>query len=699
MFRVGCDIGGTFTDFVLFNESTGEVFVEKGLTTPSDPSIEIMAGLAALDRIARGYAGDTRFIAHATTLIANAVIERKGARTALLTTRGFRDVLELRRHVRVTTYELWADPPEPLVPRFLRIPVAERTASDGRVITPVDRAEIDAIVQRLRSDGMESVAIAFLHSYANATNELEAARLLAELAPEIAVTTSSSVLPQIKEFERTSAAVVNAYVKPLACRYLRKLDRGIRELGFTAPLRIMLSTGGVAAADTAGEFPVRLIESGPVAGAIVARHYALLGGVGATSDVLSFDMGGTTAKACLVREHELPITDELEVARSRRFTKSSGYPVPVPAVDLMEIGAGGGSIASMNALGLVQVGPESAGPDPGPICYGRGGWRPTVTDADLILGYLNPEYFAGGTIRLDAEGAALGIERDLARPLGRDLVAAAWTIHDVVNEAMATAVRLHVIERGGNPERATLFAFGGAGPVHAYHLAATLGIPRLIVPLRAGVLSALGLVIAPVSFDLVRTHKLALSQLDRSVIEAIFRDMSEEVRHTLDKAQPGAPPTFTRAVDVGYVGQGYQVTVPVDESAAVDSTELWRRFAAIYRDKYGYFYDDVPAELVSLRVSGRLTGMDVTLPRLDTARPASAAPKDERPAYSRRRGRMIPFAVYDRSDLGPEVSMRGPAIIEEASATTIVDDGGSVTVDEWGSLVVVVSVVRDGGAS
>jgi N-methylhydantoinase A len=392
-----------------------------------------------------------------------------------------------------------------------------------------------------------------------------------------------------------------------------------------------------------------------------------------------------------VRGQELPITDELEVARSRRFTKSSGYPVPVPAVDLMEIGAGGGSIASVNALGLVQVGPHSAGADPGPICYGRGGTRPTVTDADLVLGYLNPEYFAGGTIRLDADGAARSLERDLARPLGRDLTAAAWTVHDVVNETMAAAVRMHLTERGGNPERATLFAFGGAGPVHAYHLATTLAIPRLIVPLRAGVLSALGLVIAPVSFDLVRTHKIALGQLDAGVLEAIFRDMREDVRQTLERAQPGAVAAFTRAVDIGYIGQGYQVTVPVEESAPLDRGELWRRFAAVYRDKYGYFYDDVSAELVNLRVSGRLVGMEVTLPRLDSARPTSAAPKHERPAYSRRRGRMIPFAVYDRAELGPGASMTGPAIIEEASATTIVDDGGSLTVDDWGSLVVEVS--------
>ncbi len=525
-FRVGCDIGGTFTDFVVLDEASGEIVVEKDLTTPADPSAGVLGGLRALDRACPGYAVRTRSLAHATTLVANTVIERRGARTALLCTRGFRDVLELRRHVRVTTYELWADPPAPLVPRALRIAVSERTGSDGRVRIPIDPAEIEAIADRLRREGVESVAIAFLHSYINPHNEAEAARLLGALAPELEVTTSASVLPQIKEFERTSATVINAYVRPLARRYLRRLDDGLRDLGFAVPLRIMLSTGGVGSAETAGELPVRLIESGPVAGAIVARQYAAMLGLG---DVLSFDMGGTTAKACLVRDGALPITDELEVARSRRFTKSSGFPVPVPAVDLIEVGAGGGSIAAVNTLGLVQVGPESAGADPGPICYGRGGTSPTVTDADLLLGYLDPAYFAGGTIRLDADAAARGIEDRLARPLGRDLTAAAWTVHDVVNETMAAAVRMHVTERGGNPERATLFAFGGAGPVHAYHLAAKLGVRRLMVPLRPGVLSALGLVIAPVAYDVIRTCKVPLAHVDPAAIDALFDEMAAEV--------------------------------------------------------------------------------------------------------------------------------------------------------------------------
>jgi N-methylhydantoinase A len=689
MVRVGCDIGGTFTDFVVLDETTGEIFVEKGLTTPADPSVGLLDGLTVLDRATPGYAARTRRFAHATTLIANTVIERRGARTALLTTRGFRDVLELRRHVRVTTYELWVDPPEPLVERALRLPVTERTWSDGRILVPVRGDEIPEIARVLRREGVESVAISFLHSYVNAQNEREVAALLAELLPEIAVTTSSSVLPQIKEYERTSACVINAYVKPLARTYLGRVDEGIARLGFTAPLRVMLSSGGLASTETAGEFPVRLIESGPVAGAIVARQYAEQM---RRSELLSFDMGGTTAKSCLIRDAVLPITDDLEVARSRRFTKSSGYPLAVPAVHLLEIGAGGGSIASVNALGLVQVGPDSAGADPGPICYGRGGTKPTVTDADLLLGYLNPKYFAGGAFRLDPEGAARGVDEELAAPLGRDRLAAAWTVHHVVNEMMAAAVRMHVTERGGNPERATLFAFGGAGPVHAYHVAATLGMSEVIVPLRAGVLSALGLVTAPVAYDSIRTHRVPLAQLDAEAIDAAFRDMADDVTRTLRTADPAGAVAFARAVDVGYIGQGYQVTITVgDAPVSLARDALWPRFAEIYREKYGYFYDDVAAELVNLRLSGRLVESPIALAPMAGAASTSASPRDERPAYSSREHRLIPFAVYDRAELGPGAVIRGPAIIEEASATTVMDAGGALEVDLHGSLVISVA--------
>jgi N-methylhydantoinase A len=688
MVRVGCDIGGTFTDFVVLDEATGEILVEKDLTTPDDPSRGLLEGLRTLDRATPGYAGRTRRFAHATTLVANTVIERKGARTALLTTRGFRDVLELRRHVRVTTYELWADPPPPLVERALRLPVTERTWSDGRVLTPVDPGEIAEIAALLRDEAVESVAIAFLHAYVNPGTEQAVARLLAELLPGVAVTTSAAVLPQIKEYERTSACVINAYVKPMARTYLGRVDAGIARLGFTAPLRVMLSAGGLASTETAGEFPVRLIESGPVAGAIVARQYAEGMGRG---ELLSFDMGGTTAKSCLIRDAVLPITEDLEVARSRRFTRSSGYPLAVPAVHLLEIGAGGGSIAGVNAMGLVQVGPDSAGADPGPICYGRGGTSPTVTDADLLLGYLNPKYFAGGAFRLDPDGAARGVQERLAAPLGRDPLAAAWAVHDVVNETMAIAVRMHVTERGGDPARAALFAFGGAGPVHAYHLAAKLGVPEVIVPLRPGVLSAVGLVTAPVAYDTVRTHRVPLTALDAGAVDAVFWEMADDVTRTLRTVDRDSEVAFARAVDVGYIGQGYQVTIPVDlAEGALARDTLLCRFAEVYRAKYGYFYDDVPVELVNLRLTGRLVEPPIALATLPASPATGASPKDERPAYSPRDGRLIPFAVYDRAELGPGVTIRGPAIVEEASATTVMDAGGALTVDAWGSLVITV---------
>ena len=397
-FRIGCDIGGTFTDFVLIETKTGHVQTAKRLTTPDDPARAMLAGLTELGHSAPGSTSACERLAHATTLIANAVIERKGAKTALLCTAGFRDVIELRRYVRVTTYEMFADPPTPLVPRHLRLPVNERTRADGSILRPVDPVEIEQIAAQLRSEGVETVAVCFLHAYTNPDNERAAGELLTRLLPGVAISLSSAVLPQIKEYERSSTTVINAYVKPLTAGYLGRLEKGVAEAGFRSPLQIMFSNGGIGSARTAAEFPVRLVESGPVAGAVVAQRFARLLGL---PEVLAYDMGGTTAKACLIRDGVLPLTDELEVARSRRFTKSSGFPVAIPAVSMIEIGAGGGSIARISALGIVQVGPESAGAAPGPACYGLGGTRPTVSDADLVLGYLDADHFAGGTMRLD----------------------------------------------------------------------------------------------------------------------------------------------------------------------------------------------------------------------------------------------------------------------------------------------------------
>jgi N-methylhydantoinase A len=684
-FRVGCDIGGTFTDFALIETETGDIRTAKRLTTPDDPARAMLAGLIELTRAMPGSAGAAERLAHATTLVANAVIERKGARTGLLCTAGFRDVLELRRYVRVTTYEMFADPPAPLVPRRLRLPVDERTRADGSVLRPVDPDEMRRIAETLRAENIESVAICFLHAFINPANERAAGELLAQLLPSVAISLSSDVLPQIKEYERSSTTVINAYVKPLTVGYLGRLEQGLANEGFAAPLQIMLSNGGIGSAQTAAEFPVRLVESGPVAGAVVAQRFARVLGL---PEVLAYDMGGTTAKACLIRDAVLPLTDEVEVARSRRFTKSSGFPVAVPAVSMIEIGAGGGSIARVNALGIVQVGPDSAGAAPGPACYGLGGIDPTVSDADLLLGYLDPNRFADGTMRLDRGAAERAIETKIAKPLGLATAAAAWTIHDVVNESMAAAVRIHVSERGGDPSRPALVAFGGAGPVHVCNLAAKLRIERILVPLRAGVLSALGLLLAPAAYDIARTWKMPLEGADFRALADEVAAIRRETAARLAEVERNAP-TFEVTLGLGYAGQSYHVPVSVDAArlAALTSQELLANFAAAYRGKYGYYYDDVPVELVNVHVTGVAGADGHWLPEITAdGGDAAAALRGRRAAYSAVRGDFATYAVYRRELLRPGMTFDGPSLIEEDSATTVIDAGARVTIDRYGSL-------------
>ena len=690
-YLVGCDIGGTFTDLVLFDQTTGKMVVRKVVTTPGDPSEAVVNGVRSLAESVPEYPAGTRQFVHATTLATNAVIEKKGAKTALLATKGFRDLLELRRHVRVKNTELWNDPPEPLVPRYLRLPVAERTYSDGRVLVPVAEEELGEIAQLLLDEGVESVAIAFLHSYVNAKNEEQVAEAIGRLLPGIPVSLSSRVLPEYMEYERTATTVINAYVKPLVQRYLHRLEDRLNQEGFRSSLFVTLSNGGLASVGTAGEFPVRMIESGPAAGVVAAQAYARLANL---DQVLSLDMGGTTVKACLIKDGALPLTSELEVARSQRLQKGSGYPVATPSINLIEVGAGGGSIARINELGLVQVGPESSGADPGPICYGFGGDEPTVTDADLVLGYLDPDYFLGGEMKLDAAAAAQGLKDRLGDALGQQPLNAAWTVHEVVNANMAAAVKMHVIEKGGDPGRATVVAFGGAGPVHAYNLARAMGIKKVLVPFQAGVTSALGLLEAPPAFDLSRTYKTPLERLDFVSLGHDFEAMEREVKGLLDQVDPNGEVRFDRSVDLCYIGQGYQIPLPLanaDISGDIGDF-LWEGFAREYREKYGYFYDDVPVELANVRVRGSIVGQGLqfqTLPRGEGA--VKDALKGQRQAYSAIMQDMVPHQVYDRYRLSPGMAIDGPAIIEERESTTVVDWGGKAEVDDYGTLVISVA--------
>lgn len=688
-YRISCDIGGTFTDLALFDTHTGTLVVEKVLTTPADPSRGVIAGVRALAKARPGCLEAAGNFVHATTLIVNAVIERKGARTALLATEGFRDLIELRRHLRVSTYEMWNDPPEPLVPRRLRLPVTERTYSDGRVLVQIDPEQIRRTAAELLDGGVESVAIAFLHSYANAANEEEVARLLVGAAPQLAVSLSSAVLPEYMEYERTSTTVVNAYVKPIAHRYVERLATDLVTEGLKGQFLITLSNGGLASTRTASEMPVRILESGPVGGAISSVELASIAGL---DEVLSFDMGGTTAKACLIRGGSLPLTSTLEVARSERFQPGSGYPVGIPSVDLIEVGAGGGSIAHVNSLGLVEVGPRSAGADPGPICYGFGGQEPTVTDADVLLGYLNPTYFLGGLMKLDVDAAMRGLA-DLASRLGRSVSNVAWTIHDVVNENMAAAVKMHVVERGGDPSRAVVVAFGGAGPVHAYHVARKIGAGRVLVPDGAGVMSAIGLLATPPAFDLGRTFRMMLDDLDADALEALFRRMESEIGALLSEVDSNGRIRFMRALDICHHGQGYRITVAIPPGYGLEPDRLLSLFADAYRARYGYFYEDVPAEVVTARVRGQIEGKQFAFRPLQKKDSADAY-KGTRIAYSAVAGELVEHAIYRRDLLLPAQRVTGPAVIEESGSTTLIDAGGEAEVDKYGTLVIRVGVNR-----
>jgi N-methylhydantoinase A len=694
--RLGVDIGGTFTDLVLLDEVTGAVSVGKILTTPKDPAHGVETGIQQLVGEVGVPPSRIRAVVHGTTLATNALIERKGARTALLTTRGFRDTLEIGHEGRYDMYDLFIDPPAPLVPRHLRREVDERVLVDGEVVCELDEAAARALVAELRDEGVEAIAVCLLHAYLHPAHERRLARIVEEVAPGIALSCSSDVVPEIREYERTSTTVANVYVAPLMARYLEDLERRLQEIGIPGTLFIMLSSGGIALPPDARRVPIRLVESGPAAGALAAAQAARAMG---EPRLLSFDMGGTTAKACVIDGGAPLVAREFEVARADRFKKGSGLPVRVPVIEMIEIGAGGGSIARVDRLGLLKVGPDSAGADPGPACYGLGGRLPTVTDADLVLGYLDAGFFLGGAMRLDRDLAARAIDEGVARPLGLSLTDAAWGIHRVVNENMAAAARIHGIERGRDLRSYPLFAFGGAGPVHCWQVARILRVPRLYLPFGAGAISAYGLLAAPLAFDFVRSFPQRLDGADWEAINRLYDEMETEGRAILAASGvTGDAVTVTRTAEMHYVGQGHEVEAPVPPGrlGAGSLPAITSAFEAAYSALYHRLPQGVAIDAMNWRLTVAGPAGDVRMAVRAGAGGAAprAAVKGQRSAYFAEATGFVSTPVYDRYALAPGTVFDGPAIVEERESTAILGPGARCRVDDSLALVVEVPWTR-----
>ena len=685
MFRVGVDIGGTFTDLLLIG-ADGRALIGKTLTTPTDPSLAVETAMSRALSEGPARSGERGTLVHGTTLVTNAIIERKGAPTALLTTSGFRDALEIGREQRYELYDLNLEFPQPLIPRHLRFDVPERAAADGTILQALDENFVRRLVAELRDKGIKAIAVCYLHSFRNAAHERRTAELIKEVAPEIRVSLSSEVVAEIREYQRTSTTVANVYVQQRVSDYLAELKRRLDAIAFKGSFFVMLSSGGIATAETASRFPVRLLESGPAAGALAAAH---LGARAGFKDLLSFDMGGTTAKLCAVEGGRPLKAHDFEVDRVYRFRKGSGLPVKIPVIDMIEIGAGGGSIARVDALGLLKVGPESSGAEPGPACYGRGGTEPTVTDADLVLGYLDAKYFLGGQMQLDVDAARRALSR-LAEKLRLSIEQTAWGIHQIVGENMANAARTHLGERGKDPRRMPLYAFGGAGPVHGYRVAEILHLPALISPFGAGVGSTFGLLAAPLAFDFVRSAYNRFDDLQWTAANALLDEMAAEGRAVLESSGLSAADiSYERTADMRYVGQGHEVSVPLPQGTLnnAHTNEIQNRFETVYRSLYGRKGPDVPLEVINWRVvaAGPNPPMDFRLPHKANG---GTALKGKRQAYFPERKGYIETPVYDRYALAPGATFSGPAIVEERESTLIVGGRGRGRVDDQLNIVV-----------
>ncbi|MBK9007533.1 MAG: hydantoinase/oxoprolinase family protein [Anaerolineae bacterium] len=682
------DIGGTFTDIVLFDTESNHIAVGKVLTTYPDPSQAVLSGVTQLLKDHNIDPASVRQVIHGTTLVTNTLIERKGAHTALIATEGFRDALEIGNEGRYDIYDLGLVKPPPLVERRLRFGIHERMAANGEVLHPLDANAVAELCKQLNAEGIESVAICLLHAFTNPRHELDVYEIVRDEMPNASISISHQVSPAMREYQRTSTTVANAYVQPITSNYLERIQSGLAQAGLNAPLNVMLSSGGTTDIETATRFPIRLVESGPSGGALAGVYWGKQNGF---NDIFAFDMGGTTAKAILTHKSELSITSVSEVAHVHRFKRGSGLPLLVPMIEMIEIGAGGGSVAHVNNLGLPAVGPESAGSTPGPACYARGGLNPTVTDADLLIGYLNADYFANGSIRLDASAAEKAFE-SLAKELDISITKAAWGIHQLVNENMAAAARVHAAERGLDIQKYAMVTTGGAGPVHASGVAERLNVRTVIVPPIAGVGSAFGFLLAPISFDFTRSYLTRIDQVDANLLMKILRDLESEGRGIVMNAGVAAEDIHvTRSVDMRYLRQGYEIRVEFEgnEINAQTLSMLEKRFEEEYMRFYGVLCEGVPIQAVNWRVV-------VSGPALEIEGRALKVGEESQRANQPYGSRNVVFnpdngaaltPVYRRESLSSSFKANGPAIIEEAESTTIVLPNWSARVDVNGCLV------------
>ena len=690
-YRIGVDIGGTFTDGILLNENTGEIRTGKVPSTPDDPSEGF---LRVVNRMLDdgGIAPETvKYVVHGTTVATNAIIEGNLAKTAFITTEGFRDLLEIQTGIRPTLYDLQFEKLRPLVPRYLSFGVPERLDFRGEVLVPLDEGAMRQIVDELRGEGVESIAVCLLHSYINSEHEERIGEILGEELPTVLYSLSSAVAPEFREYFRASTTVINAAIRPVVSRYLGKIKSRVQGSGIAGELLVMQSNGGVFTFEAAMERPVFMVESGPAAGVIAASQ---LGENLGHENVISFDMGGTTAKAGLIENGSPRVTKDYEVggtaAATEHGSRGSGYPIRTPVIDLVEIGAGGGSIAWIDSGGILRVGPRSAGADPGPVCYGQGGTEPTITDANLVLGRISPDYFLGGEMRLDVDAARQAIHERCADPLGMGVDEVALGIVEIANSAMVGALRRVSVQRGYDPRDFVLVAFGGAGPVHANRLAAELEMPTVLVPMSPGTTSAMGLLVTDIKHD----YSVALIQradrIDINVANAQFQQMRGEGQMALSREGVADEATrFVKQADMRYVGQSYELTVPLQENDldadALD--EILAQFHQEHERSYGFNAEGEPVEFVALRLSA--IGV-IPKPRSRKIRRGGDATtnvvKETRPVYFAETGGRVECPIFDRYQLGSGDEITGPAIIEEVDSTTVIHPGYRADVDEFGNL-------------